>query len=454
VLGGLLIFSPMLVEMSGWIMFESICGCLALAAWWAYFGETRRQRRAACLLVTLIFLTKYHYGLFLGATFLAALLSEETARGRSALRAAVRDLAASRLAQTAAVLAAVLFIVRRILAHRSEGAPTWMPESNIFYGLLLLAALAAFWKRERLAALARELSPRLRDILNYTILPSAAWLLLPGKVRGWYGQTFFDPPPEIARGFFENLQTFGRALAEDYTRSPWLALFLIGGVLLALGPPRGVDSRLRWLALFAIWPPLVIAASPLPAEARFLGFVAPALITAGTLGFLSWSSRLPAPLAAPAAIALAAAVLAAQVLPVLREGGGVYAARASYRYPNTPGEDAFIRRLLAAAPPDAPALVVTDDRHRLEPTIRLALRLRSPGISPRHVIVRRETVEEALARAAELPAPWVLVAPAGEADPEAIARAAGREALSLGRLGQIEEGEPEYVMLSLRARAP
>jgi hypothetical protein len=97
---------------------------------------------------------------------------------------------------------------------------------------------------------------------------------------------------------------------------------------------------------------------------------------------------------------------------------------------------------------------VTDDRHRLEPTIRLALRLRSPGISPRHVIVRRETVEEALARAAELPAPWVLVAPAGEADPEAIARAAGREALSLGRLGQIEEGEPEYVMLSLRARAP
>jgi hypothetical protein len=211
---------------------------------------------------------------------------------------------------------------------------------------------------------------------------------------------------------------------------------LAAGLLLALWPPPGVDRRLRWLAFFALWPPILIAASPLPAEARFLGFVMPSLMTAATLGGLAWSTRWKTRAAAPLWAASAAAVLALQILPVLRDGEAAFASRAAYRYPNTPGENAFVARLLAAVPAGEPAVVVLDDTHRIDPTIRLALRLRSPGIAPEDIAVRVQRAAGAAAPLTVPPGPAVLVAPASRVEAE-----------SAERLGPIEPGEVDYVVV-------
>ncbi|HSB62618.1 MAG TPA: hypothetical protein VLJ18_00570 [Thermoanaerobaculia bacterium] len=376
--------SPMLLEISAWPMLESLGGTLTLFAW-LFFARrrTRRPRRTAFLFGTALFFLKYHYGFFVLGTFLAVVLAEETPEARRRLEAAARDLLARGKGAGILALSAVLAATRLLLEARGGDAlASRVPSvSNVLWGAFVLLVLLGAARRRSLSNAWTTASGTFRDLVVFGLLPAAAWCLDPANVRGWYRQ-IFQPTDSPERNPLAKLAAFGRFLRDDWTLGAGPAALVLLGLLLALSLPR--DRTRRALALFSIWPVLLMSLNAYPVEARYLACLVPALFAAAVAGFSALAAALPERARVPA-LAGAAVLLLFSLDPSRwrRERDG----RAVYRFAYGPAEVTAVTSAVAEAPPRGAIRVRLLAEPPVWPTVRLALRLAHRDLAPADVDV-------------------------------------------------------------------
>jgi len=376
--------SPMLLETSAWPMLESLGGTLALLAWVLFaWRPGRHAQRAAFLAGAALFLLKYHFGFFVLGTFLAVVLAEETEDARRRLGASARALLLRGAGAGILALAAALAVLRVFLEARRGGSLTARVPSvpNVAWGALVLFALLVISRRRRLSEAWIGASATFRDLVVFGFLPAGAWCLDPANVRGWYRQ-IFQPADVPERNPLVHLAAYRSFLRDDWTTGAGPALLVLSGLLLALALPGGRTRRA--LAVFALWPVLLMSLNAYPAEARFLACLVPALFAAAIAGVSSLAAYLPEKAREPG---LAAAAL---LLFLVFETGRMRAerdARAPYRYAYGPAEIAAVNAAVAATSPGGPIRVRLPADPPVWPTVRLALRLSRRDLAPADVDV-------------------------------------------------------------------
>lgn len=376
--------SPMLLETSAWPMLESLGGFFALLAWLFFaWRPGRRPQRAAFLAGAALFFLKYHFGFFVLGTFLAVVLVEETPDARRRLGAAARALllrgaGAGILALAAALAALRVFLDARGGDALASGVPS-VP--NVAWGALVLFIFLGAARRRTLSKAWIGASAAFRDLVVFGLLPAAAWCLDPANVRGLYRQ-IFQPTDAPERNPLAKLTAFGSFLRDDWTPGAASASLVLLGLLLALVLPRGRTRRA--LAIFALWPVLLMSLSAYPVEARFFACLVPALLAAAVAGFLALAACLPEKAREPALAAAAVLLFLALDTGRLRAERD---ARAPYRYAYGPAEIAAVNAAVAAAPPSGPIRLRLPAEPPVWPTVRLALRLSRRDLAPADVDV-------------------------------------------------------------------
>jgi hypothetical protein len=379
-----LLDAPLVVEMSSWPMFESLGGLLALVAWFFFAGRERPGAlRAACAFGAALWFLKYHYGVFLLPVF-AVVLWRETSPVRAGAKTSLAALLPPRLVAPAFLGAVVLAGVR--LALQVRDPHTRFPSvPNVAYALLLFVVLQVVFRWRRAAAAWRALPGPLRIFGTWAVLPIVIWCLIPGNVRAWYNETFLTPPAARARPW-EQLAAFGGFLRDEYTSSPIALAVLTAGLVLALAVPgEGAPAR-RAMACFVLWPVGLMAMSPFPVEARFLGCLLPSVCALSVASLLVVLGRLR-----PGVRAAAVAVTCAAVLVPAVAGRTAFSRelklRAPYRYGYAPEDAAFALALEGALHGQSPIFVNTAGMPAVGPTLRLGLRLAHPALAPGDVEV-------------------------------------------------------------------
>ncbi len=397
VAAGLFLRSPMLLEMSAWPMLESFGGLGALLAFF-FFAKRgdRTSRRAAFLAGAVLFLLKYHFGLFVLTTFLAVVLLEEEVASRRRLAASAR----ANLFRGAGVsilgLALAGAALRVGLERRGGDAlASRVPSvSNVLWGSLVLLLVLGVARRRTLADAWSGASGVFRDFISFGILPCGIWCLDPANVRALYRQILPDTERPVWNPVAK-LDAFWGFLRDDYTLSKEaLVLVALGLVLAAV--LRGSTTR-RALAAFAVWPVILMSLSTYPVEARFLACLVPGLFAAAASGLVEGMSRaaraargVEAPWRARAwrAAALLAVVF---VFAAVREErwGEAVGARAPYRFSYGERETAAVKAAVVSASGSAtgPVLLRLPAEPPVWPTVRFAIRLDRRDLAPRDVDV-------------------------------------------------------------------
>src|SRR5664280_2077078 len=338
--------SPMLLETSAWPMLESLGGFVALLAWLFFARRPRhRPQRAAFLAGAALFFLKYHFGFFVLATVLAALRVFLEARWGDAL------------------------------ASHAPSVP------NALWGALILFIFLGAARRRTLSEAWIGASGTFRDLVLFGFMPAAAWCLDPANVRGWYRQ-IFQPTDVPARNPLAKLAAFGSFLRDDWTLGTWPTSFVLLGLFLALVLPGGLTRRA--LAIFALWPVLLMSLSTYSVEARFLACLVPALLAAAVAGLAALAATLPERARGPALAAADALLL------FTLDAGRWHAeldARVPYRYAYGPVEIAAVNAAVAAAPPSGPVHLRLPAEPPVWPTVRLTLRLSRRDLAPADVDV-------------------------------------------------------------------
>lgn len=363
--------SPLFQVLGTVVMLEvpgALVLCLAVGAYARSLGSAEprdpaalRAFRAACLLATLLFFTKYNYGLL----WLAPMLVHEAWRHHGGLRPALSRLAAAvrRLDLRRPWPAFVGLWVLALLAVVVTGG--WTLElggamvevhsiGNGLYALCLLAvarallrlgrrarfrpAAAAASLRERLAVL----PPRGRVLLLWVAVPIGLWLLLPGHLPELvaFVQNRSSGLPPLGR---ESLLLYPRAFADELAAWPavGIASLVVGlapaALLPRLGGPRAEPLRALALAVAVAAVALVLHPYKLPRFASTLAVLA--WLSCGAVAGLGWdrlSRRWPPAARAAGALALAVLLLAGAALTGtgperLRAGHRVYSVSGSIR---------------------------------------------------------------------------------------------------------------------------
>jgi hypothetical protein len=377
--------SPMLLETSAWPMLESLGGTLTLLAWLFFaWRPGRLPQRAAFLAGAALFFLKYHYGFFVLGTFLAIVLAEEAPDARRRLGSAARALLARGAGAGILALSAALAALRLSLEARGGDALAFRAPSvsNVAWGTLLLFILLGAARRRTLSEAWNAASTAFRDLVVFGLLPAAAWCLDPANVRGWYRQ-IFQPTDAPERNPLAKLAAFWSFLRDDWTTGAGPASVVLAGLLLAF-VLRGERTR-RALALFALWPVLLMSLSSYPVEARFLACLVPALFVAAVAGLSGFVGSLPKKAREPA-LAAAAVLLLLFTLDTER-WRAEREARAGYRYAYGPAEAVTVTAAVAAAPPSGPIRLRLPADPPVWPTVRLALRLSRRDLPPADVDV-------------------------------------------------------------------
>lgn len=377
--GLLFLRSPMLLEMSAWIMFESLGGLLALLAW-LFFAARERPGplKAASALGAALFFLKYHFGFFLLVTFAVVLLTEMPKETRPAVRAALRRLAPPAAALAVGAIATILILARRF-------SPAFPSVSNVAWACFVVFILRAAWKRTEALSLWRVLPRRVRIFAAFGLLPPALWCLDPANVRAWYRQTLM-PPPAGPVGPLAQLAALGRFLADDYAGGLVPGLLVAAGLLAAALRPGGRTRRA--LAAYVLWPVALLSLSGFRVEERFVGSLVPSLFAAAVAGLADLLGSRSAP-ARNLSAAVLVAMLAAARLKQERDWPATLAARAPYRYSYPADERAFVLRSVASVRGDGqgPIRVVLPQEPEVAPTVRLLLRLQHRDLAPGDVVV-------------------------------------------------------------------
>jgi hypothetical protein len=302
-------------------------------------GASLRAFRAACMLATLLFFTKYNYGLL----WLVPLLLHEAWRHHGGLRPALgRLLAAVRALDlrrpwpvfVGLYLLALLSVVVTGGWSLELGGVAIEAHSigNGLYVLYLLAALRALlrlggrarFRPARAAALLRgrlaTLPPRGRALLFWVAAPIGLWLLLPGHLSelAAFVENRSSGLPLLGR---ESLLLYPRAFARELAAWPavGIASLLVGLAPVALLPRlgRGRAEPLRALALAMAVAAAALLLHPykLPRFASTLAVLA--WLSCGAVAGAGWerlSRRWPAPARSAGALALAVLLLAGAAL--------------------------------------------------------------------------------------------------------------------------------------------
>ena len=383
--GAFVLRAPMLLETSSWIMLESLGGFVSVAALglFAAAGDVR-ARRAAFALGAALFFLKVHYGFFVLATLGVATWVRENREGRARALDVLRRGASARPAVALASTVALLVPVRLALEARGGDAIARLAPSvpNILWGGLVLSLALACARRRLVVGAWNAAPPALRDFGLWGVAPTVAWCLDPANVRGWYRQIF--QPTDAPFRPLAQLSAYLAFLRWDYSIADLPYGVVLAGLGLALALP-GSAAR-RTLAAFAIWPILLMALNTYPAEARFVGCLAPALFAAAAAGLVALASRLPR---------LAARALLLAVLVALGASFGAHegawrrevGARATYRYSWDEAEQRAVAAALADTPAAGRAGKVVSPDPPVWPTVRLGIRLARPDLPPADVKV-------------------------------------------------------------------
>lgn len=396
--------SPMLLEMSTWPMFESLGGLLALVAW-LFFADRAdpRSLKAAAFFGALLFFLKVHFGFFGLASFAAVLVLDEPRESRRELRRALVDLLVRPIPFAAAGLIAALWIGRVVAEARTPDPPFWLPSrGNLCYAAFLFLLVWGALQPERRRALGAALGPSLSTFVRWGLFAPAVWLLVPGNVRAWYRQTIQNhPDPE--RNPLRQLAACFSFLRDEYT---WnvpdaLPLVLVAiGLAAVLAPARDRDRTAAPMAWFAVWPALLMSLNTWRVEARYLGVLVPSLFAASAAGLLLLFARIR-PSARPAVTLLAAAGVIAFAARGRAAFDAEMAARAAYRFSNSPEEAAFIDAMSRALPEAGRIAVALPEEPRIAPALRLGLRLDRRNLLPDEVLVAHESPAKLLSRLRE-----------------------------------------------------
>jgi 4-amino-4-deoxy-L-arabinose transferase-like glycosyltransferase len=376
--------SPMLLETSAWPMLESLGGFLALLAWLLFAQRPRRRtQQAAFLAGAALFFLKYHFGFFVLGTFTAVVLVEETSEARQRIGAVARALLLRGAGAGILGLAAALAVLRVFLeARRGDAFASRAPSvPNVAWGAFLLFIFLGAARWRTLSEAWTGASAAFRDLVVFGLLPAAAWCLDPANMRGLYRQVF-QPTDAPERNPLAKLAAFGSFLRDDWTAGAGPASLVLLGFLLALVLPR--DRTHRALAIFALWPVLLMSLSTYPVEARFLACLVPALLAAAVAGLSALAAYLPEKAREPALAAAAVLLFLALDTGRLRAERD---ARAPYRYAYSPVEIAAVSAAVAAAPPGGPIRLRLLADPPVWPTVRLALRLGRRDLAPAEVDV-------------------------------------------------------------------
>lgn len=404
--------SPILLEMSGWSMLETVAGLLATSSFLAFAHRgSPRAERVAALLGAALFFVKVHYGAFLLVTLGVATVLRLDRAARTRARQEVARLFPPRIAAAFGVVGALL-LAARAMAERNGSATRLPSVPNVAWALLLAGVLGALARPRVAVAAWGQLPPELWRFAAWGAGPILLWCLDPANVRGWYRQMIVVPT--VRAGPLEQVAAAFSALCDEYLGGSMPCALVCVGLLaaLALGEPRRV---LRPLAAFALWPVATFSLlSAWPFEPRYLGFLAPALLAAAIAGLTRLTLALPLPLPLPSVCG--ALLLGGLALCRIRTEPGWtadLAARAPYRYRYDGPLARFVESVVQAAPaPDAVFLAIPEGAPA-SPTIRLGLRLRLRSLAPDGVVVEPGSLDRVLTTAREHGAPLTIGAAAG-----------------------------------------
>jgi hypothetical protein len=123
-----------------------------------------------------------------------------------------------------------------------------------------------------------------------------------------------------------------------------------------------------------------------PAEARFLGGLAPALFAAAAAGVLALARRLPR-LAGRGFLLAVLVALAASLVASEAVWRSEADARATYRYPYDEAGQRAVAEALASASAGRPVRIALPADPAVSPTVRLGVRLAWPDVAPSDVTV-------------------------------------------------------------------
>ena len=301
----LLCASPHLHLFASLIMLE-VPGLLLLTVCLATYGGALQRPsaarwRLAALAATLLFFTKYNYGLM----WIVPVMLHEAWRSagswRTLLRQTGRALARLELRQPwnlfvllylglTAVVVATGGIDTEVaglpLRMSSLGGPIYA-----LYVLTLLRLALHRPSRERLRAAYARLTRRRRIFAAWTGLPIALWMLVPDHTRNFFS-FLGNRSSGIPLTSLESLAFYPRVFTSEYVTAPW-----IGGLMLVLALPclalafvapararsaPGEGARILALALLCGIVALLVHPYKLP---RFLATTAPLLgLAAGLVG--------------------------------------------------------------------------------------------------------------------------------------------------------------------------
>jgi hypothetical protein len=390
-------------------MFEMLGGFLGLLGWLFFAGRAHTwQARAAYLVGTMLYFTKYHYGLFLLSSLFVCTILEETPETRQRLWHALRPYL---VAKTAKILGCVAFvcIIVRVIAERQgfeKAEITYIPTvPNVLYAIFVLVTSIGLYNHARLRPIWQALSPRLRDFWYCTILPIGFWLLIPGNLRAWYKQTFIASPQKVH--FWEQLQAVYTSICYEYLFTVPALLFFVLGVVLAILTCRK-NKTLCYMTVYALWPVFCMLTSKLAFEARFLGCIFPTLIATSTSGwvqFLSYRKGIIYRFAAFSMLVFIALVHLYEA-PQWQQ---TLQSRARYRYQYAKEEAAFIAAVVAQFDGQSSITISLPEGLWVAPTIRLGLRLQGREVPAKDIIVANDPLSTLVRKQQRLAARGMII---------------------------------------------
>ena len=388
--------SPMLLEMSTWSMFENLGGFLGLLGWLAFaHREDARYARAAYLIGTSLYFTKYHYGFFLISTFFVFTLLEEASDTRRRLWLTLRPCVISKTAKIWAGTG-VFFIMVRLLAEwqgfqKSEiGYLPTVP--NVLYAGLVMVMVSGLYRRSSIGPIWQACPSRLRELCCCTIAPITLWLLIPANLRAWYRQTF--QASEQRADVWEQISAVCTFMRNDYVFTTWALLFVVAGLALAIVTCRE-QKIVCGMVAYSLWPILLMSLNPFPLEARFLGCLVPTVMVTslcGWVGVLGCRRGMGVRLGA----AIMLVVIGGVCLCEHRRWHETMQQRAKYRYPYPKEETEFVAAMIASSNGQSPIVVSLPADVWVAPTIRLGLRLVQKNPALEEVVVEKRPLEELL----------------------------------------------------------
>lgn len=234
------------------IMLESLGAALSLLVLYCYLltvqGRACEIGKARCLAAALLllFLEKYNYWLLV---VLALLAAEGVSRGRLywhagrvLLQVLDRRWIAAQLCQPLNWIAGILLLASAYIYQRGEhplqlfgrSFSLYPPHNLIHLAYIVMFIRLARWWWQQGRQWARQIDPRLRQIVLWLICPIAAWFLLPKHPSYfvWY-LSFADRAPHQHMDFLGGFRDYATWAVQDYHGS--LASGLLAAVLCLCG---------------------------------------------------------------------------------------------------------------------------------------------------------------------------------------------------------------------------